>query len=280
MQFSMLLTCLAGASTTLAVPAKRAQAPICSGVTNNAVCCSTSLGPANLICNSPFEEPKSVDDFELQCATKGQVAKCCAAPVAGQALVCKDPSDTPSKPAAKRQEPGQEPLCSGVAKDPLCCYTRLGPAHIFCTPPRLSPFADVEDFKNESSVAGQALVCKDPSDAPSKPAIKRQISDSPKPAVKRQISDPPKPAVKRQKLSGPICPTAPYTNPQCCEENLLGVANTNCENRRGNDIFHAVLCLWLVKLYFAGTLDSLSDNGCINWEGEGEGDMLGGVLEG
>ncbi|KAL2209638.1 hypothetical protein CC79DRAFT_1367819 [Sarocladium strictum] len=53
-------------------------------------CCAVSLlGAVNLDCNAPESAPTSGANFKSICGSKQ--AKCCAAPVLGQALVCMAP---------------------------------------------------------------------------------------------------------------------------------------------------------------------------------------------
>ncbi|CAF9935574.1 MAG: Fungal hydrophobin [Heterodermia speciosa] len=94
MQFSAIVTLLAGVSTAVAVPAMKRQASaVCSGLQGQAQCCATDvLGVADLNCATPPSPPRDVHDFKHICASIGQQAECCTLPLAGQALICVAPS--------------------------------------------------------------------------------------------------------------------------------------------------------------------------------------------
>ncbi|KAI0487316.1 hydrophobin-like protein [Xylaria cf. heliscus] len=56
-------------------------------------CCATDvLGVADLNCHSPSAYPFSVSNFRDICANGGQRARCCVAPILGQALLCQTPT--------------------------------------------------------------------------------------------------------------------------------------------------------------------------------------------
>ncbi|KAF4594860.1 Hydrophobin 2 [Ophiocordyceps camponoti-floridani] len=62
------------------------------GLYSNAQCCATDvLGVADLDCKSPSRTPTSLADFNSICAGVGNRARCCVIPVAGLAVLCKDP---------------------------------------------------------------------------------------------------------------------------------------------------------------------------------------------
>ncbi|KAK5996233.1 Trihydrophobin [Cladobotryum mycophilum] len=67
--------------------------PLCpAGLYSNPQCCATDvLGIAALDCSNPRETPRSGSSLRSICAAEGQEAKCCAIPVAGQALLCTNP---------------------------------------------------------------------------------------------------------------------------------------------------------------------------------------------
>ncbi|KAL7900468.1 fungal hydrophobin domain-containing protein [Trichoderma sp. SZMC 28014] len=55
-------------------------------------CCAVNvLGVADLDCVTPPRGPSNCKTFEAICETVGREPKCCAVPVAGQALLCVDP---------------------------------------------------------------------------------------------------------------------------------------------------------------------------------------------
>lgn len=57
----------------------------------NPQCCSADvLGVADLDCKTPSSAPVDGADFQRICAASGSMAKCCAVPVAGLALLCQD----------------------------------------------------------------------------------------------------------------------------------------------------------------------------------------------
>ncbi|KAI1809424.1 hydrophobin-like protein [Poronia punctata] len=81
-------------AAAVAVPgyAGGSYVPCPSGLFANPQCCATDvLGLANLNCGSPSKVPTSASTFKSICATGGQRARCCAIPVAGQALLCQTP---------------------------------------------------------------------------------------------------------------------------------------------------------------------------------------------
>ncbi|KAL6883137.1 hydrophobin [Trichoderma longibrachiatum] len=58
----------------------------------NPVCCDADvLGVADLDCVVPPSKPTSCKSFGSVCASIGREPKCCAIPIAGQALLCTDP---------------------------------------------------------------------------------------------------------------------------------------------------------------------------------------------
>ncbi|KAI6351408.1 hypothetical protein MCOR25_009944 [Pyricularia grisea] len=59
---------------------------------SSAQCCATDvLGIADLDCAVPTTLPTSASSFTSICAAKGQRARCCVLPVAGQAVLCQAP---------------------------------------------------------------------------------------------------------------------------------------------------------------------------------------------
>ncbi|TLS21449.1 uncharacterized protein PpBr36_10313 [Pyricularia pennisetigena] len=59
---------------------------------SSAQCCATDvLGVADLDCAVPSTLPTSASSFTSICAAKGQRARCCVLPVAGQAVLCQAP---------------------------------------------------------------------------------------------------------------------------------------------------------------------------------------------
>ena len=63
--------------------------PCPNGLFSNAQCCATDvLGVIGLNCAAPDNTPKSKSDFTSICAAKGQQARCCVLPVAGQNVLC------------------------------------------------------------------------------------------------------------------------------------------------------------------------------------------------
>ncbi|KAK2040606.1 hydrophobin-like protein [Colletotrichum somersetense] len=99
MQFSVALLALF-ASVTIAAPngGKGGGSPApyfpCTGTLyTQKLCCAVDvLGVADLDCGAPSSDPTSAKDFKEICAKKGQQARCCTLPVAGQALVCQTPA--------------------------------------------------------------------------------------------------------------------------------------------------------------------------------------------
>ncbi|KAK4221079.1 Cerato-ulmin hydrophobin family [Podospora fimiseda] len=70
----------------------------CSGLYSNAVCCATDvLGLADLDCAGPPVVPTDAAAFQSICSDIGQRARCCAIPVAGQALLCQTPTGVVGK---------------------------------------------------------------------------------------------------------------------------------------------------------------------------------------
>lgn len=62
------------------------------GLFSSLQCCATDvLGVADLDCDVPSAVPTSAAAFQATCAKEGQRARCCAIPVAGQALLCQTP---------------------------------------------------------------------------------------------------------------------------------------------------------------------------------------------
>ncbi|KAL9487954.1 hypothetical protein ACSS6W_000231 [Trichoderma asperelloides] len=62
-----------------------------TGLFSSAQCCSTDvLGIADLNCKPPSKTPKDASDFAKICSSTGSEARCCAIPIAGQALLCQD----------------------------------------------------------------------------------------------------------------------------------------------------------------------------------------------
>ncbi|KAM3441559.1 hypothetical protein NHJ13734_002783 [Beauveria thailandica] len=84
-------------ASVLAVPAElapRTGSSICpAGLYSSLQCCATILlNVVGIDCKSLNETPRSAKHFTEICATKGQQAACCVAPVAGQAILCQAPA--------------------------------------------------------------------------------------------------------------------------------------------------------------------------------------------
>ncbi|POR38209.1 Hydrophobin [Tolypocladium paradoxum] len=81
------------AATAVAAPTNVGPDVCGSGVLNNNLrCCDTDiLGVLSINCVVPNQVPINAIDFQRICAKMGQSPKCCALPVAGQALVCNKP---------------------------------------------------------------------------------------------------------------------------------------------------------------------------------------------
>ncbi|EQL03209.1 hypothetical protein G6O67_005541 [Ophiocordyceps sinensis] len=98
MKFLLVAALFAGA---LAVPTgggdgggDHSPSPFCpfGGLFGNAQCCATDiLGIADLDCQTPSRTPHSPSNFKTICAEKGQRARCCVLPLAGQAILCVNP---------------------------------------------------------------------------------------------------------------------------------------------------------------------------------------------
>ncbi|KAL6892109.1 fungal hydrophobin domain-containing protein [Trichoderma evansii] len=66
---------------------------------SNPQCCKVDvLGIADLDCVVPPESPKKCRSFGGICAKVARQPKCCAVPVAGQALLCVDPVNAFNSP--------------------------------------------------------------------------------------------------------------------------------------------------------------------------------------
>ncbi|KAL6872953.1 hydrophobin [Trichoderma novae-zelandiae] len=72
---------------------KLPRSPLCpGGLESNPQCCATDvLGLADLDCQNPSSPVADAQSFQAVCAAGGQRARCCAIPVAGQALICETP---------------------------------------------------------------------------------------------------------------------------------------------------------------------------------------------
>lgn len=72
-------------------PAGDDHGPVCPiGLYSNPQCCATDvLGAADLDCSTP-DTASGPRAFRASCAAKGQQAKCCVIPVAGQSVLCTD----------------------------------------------------------------------------------------------------------------------------------------------------------------------------------------------
>ncbi|KAL7946166.1 hydrophobin [Trichoderma barbatum] len=72
---------------------KAMRSPLCpGGLDSNPQCCSTDvLGIADLDCANPTDPVTDPQSFQAVCAAGGQRARCCAIPIAGQALLCESP---------------------------------------------------------------------------------------------------------------------------------------------------------------------------------------------
>nr|CDK12880.1 class II hydrophobin [Geosmithia sp. 11 MK-2014] len=64
-----------------------------SELLSNLECCDIDvLGLLSINCSPPDSTPTSAQDFENQCAKRGQSATCCVLPVLGQAVGCQTPA--------------------------------------------------------------------------------------------------------------------------------------------------------------------------------------------
>jgi hypothetical protein len=117
MQFT-IAAIISMAAVAFAAPleVQERQVGLCSS--GNPVCCATDvLNLADLNCNPrtfflPYissnstltfaatTTPANVDAFIASCAAEGQQAKCCLAPILGQALFCSNVNPTAAAPAA------------------------------------------------------------------------------------------------------------------------------------------------------------------------------------
>lgn len=95
MHASFITAILACAAAVVALPTENTGAPqpLCPpGLYSNPECCATDvLGIADLDCAPPPVVPWDIVQFDQICASEGQRARCCAIPVAGQAVLCEAP---------------------------------------------------------------------------------------------------------------------------------------------------------------------------------------------
>ncbi|EHK18144.1 hydrophobin [Trichoderma virens Gv29-8] len=91
--FAAAVLFIAGILAAPSPNAKAIRSPLCpGGLESNPQCCSTDvLGIADLDCANPSSPVTDVQSFRAVCAAGGQRARCCAIPVAGQALLCESP---------------------------------------------------------------------------------------------------------------------------------------------------------------------------------------------
>ncbi|TFB01419.1 Trihydrophobin [Trichoderma ghanense] len=89
----LFTTALAAPSSDVHGVIRRANAFCPEGLLyTNPQCCDVDvLGIADLDCVTPPSKPTSCKSFGSVCASVGRQPKCCAVPVAGQAVLCTDP---------------------------------------------------------------------------------------------------------------------------------------------------------------------------------------------
>ncbi|KAH8160358.1 hypothetical protein CIB48_g7890 [Xylaria polymorpha] len=95
MQYSIVAVFGLLAAAVSAVPTENPPYTACGGQGLYSVpqCCATDvLGVADLNCGSPSAYPFSVSNFRDICANGGNRARCCVAPLLGQALLCQTPT--------------------------------------------------------------------------------------------------------------------------------------------------------------------------------------------
>ncbi|CEJ81518.1 hypothetical protein VHEMI01639 [[Torrubiella] hemipterigena] len=90
MKFFVAASLLAVAFAAPAELDTRTDRPVCpNGLFSNPLCCATDvLGVACLDGGAPDQTPRDGRDFRDICAKKGQQARCCVLPVAGQGVLC------------------------------------------------------------------------------------------------------------------------------------------------------------------------------------------------
>lgn len=80
-----LLAALSALTLVTASPIHKRQGVCTEELYTNSVCCDTDiLGLATLDCETPRFVPQNGTDFRNICASRGQIARCCVAP-----LVCR-----------------------------------------------------------------------------------------------------------------------------------------------------------------------------------------------